>query len=120
QSVSIVSSDPSGSCASPVLSQYNPTSGNLFYCNAGVWSIQGTNSIGMGEFSLNSLPFSATPAFDASKGSIQSITLRGNITSSTFTNALTGQLVTMHICQDATGGRTFKWPANFHGGMTIG
>lgn len=75
---------------------------------------------GSGLFALNSVGFSATPAFDASLGNTQRITLAGNITSSTLVNASAGEFLYFIICQDAAGSRTFIWPANVKGGMTIG
>jgi hypothetical protein len=56
--------------------------------------------------------FSATPTFDASKANVFKITLTGNVTSSTLSNALIGQELIFDICQDGTGGRTFVPPAN--------
>jgi hypothetical protein len=64
--------------------------------------------------------FSATPTFDASLGNTQKITLTDNVTSSTLSNATTGQQLDFLICQDGTGSRTFVWPTNVKGGMTIG
>lgn len=68
----------------------------------------------------NVVAFSATPTFDASLGSIQQITLTGNVTSSSIINLTAGQELTFLIIQDATGGHTFAWPAGMHGPMTIG
>ena len=65
---------------------------------------------------VNTVTFSATPAFDASKGNLQSITLTGNVTSSTLVNAVTAQYLDFKVCQDATGGRLFVWPANVKSG----
>jgi hypothetical protein len=62
-----------------------------------------------------SVAFSATPAFNCALGNtsrpVFSITLTGNVTSSSFTNLVPGQQITMHILQDATGGHTFAWPS---------
>jgi len=69
---------------------------------------------------LKVVTFSSTPTFDASLGNTQKITLTGNVTSSTFSNAIVGQPINFLICQDATGGRTFVWPTNVKGGMTVG
>jgi hypothetical protein len=69
---------------------------------------------------VNTVTFSATPTFDASLGNTQKITLTANVTSSTLSNATAGQTINFLICQDATGGRTFVWPTNVKGGMTIG
>lgn len=66
-------------------------------------------------FGITAVSFSATPVFDASTFPIPlfTITLTGNVTSSSVTNATSGQHITFEITQDATGGRTFAWPANF-------
>jgi len=69
---------------------------------------------------LNTVAFSATPIFDASLGNTQKITLTDNVTSSTLSYATAGQTINFIICQDATGSRTFVWPTNVLGGMTIG
>jgi hypothetical protein len=63
-------------------------------------------------FPINTVAFSATPVFDASKR-VQNLTLTGNVTSSSATNAVTGVMLDMNICQDSAGGRTFAWPINF-------
>lgn len=63
--------------------------------------------------------FSATPTFDASKANLFKITLTGNVTSSTLSNARTGQELYFEICQDGTGGRTFVPPTNVIGFVTI-
>ncbi len=55
---------------------------------------------------------SATPVFDVGKASILTNILTANVTSSTITNGVTGQIITIYIAQDAIGGRTFVWPAN--------
>jgi hypothetical protein len=72
------------------------------------------------QLSINPVTFSATPTFDFSLGEIQTITLTGNVTSSTISNSLSGQKATFNICQDSTGSRSFVWPTGFKGTMTIG
>lgn len=62
--------------------------------------------------SLTTIAFSATPTFDASTAASFKLTLTGNVTSSTLTNAVAGEPVSFEICQDATGGRTFVPPTN--------
>lgn len=60
-----------------------------------------------------SVSFSATPTFDASPGpQIFTMTLTGNVTSSTLSGGVAGQFGEFTICQDATGNRTFAWPTN--------
>jgi hypothetical protein len=69
---------------------------------------------------LNTVTFSATPTFDASLGNTQKITLAGNVTASTLSNASAGEQINFIVCQDATGNWTFVWPTNVKGGMTVG
>lgn len=67
-----------------------------------------------------SVVFSATPTFDSAMGNTFEITLTGNVSSSTLSNLVAFQNYDFIICQDATGSRTFVWPTNVSGGMTIG
>ncbi|MFB3921610.1 MAG: hypothetical protein ACE145_07800 [Terriglobia bacterium] len=69
---------------------------------------------------LNAVTFSATPTFDAALGNTQKITLEGNVTSSTLSNAAAGEALYFIICQNGSGNHTFAWPPNMRGGMTIG
>ena len=62
--------------------------------------------------------FSATPTFDCSLGDSFSITVTGNVTSSTLSNVTPGQRLTFWIKQSG-GGFTFAWPSNVKGGGTI-
>ena len=62
--------------------------------------------------SLTTVAFSATPTFDASTAASFKLTLTGNVTGSTLTNAVAGEPINFEICQDATGGRTFVPPTN--------
>ena len=64
--------------------------------------------------------FSATPTFDASAGGSFAITLTGNVTSSSVSNAGAGATITFIITQNGTGGHTFVWPTNFKGASNIG
>jgi hypothetical protein len=96
------------------------------------WSVKGEAGAGIAEIAdgiktaksivsgVNTVTFSATPTFDASLGNTQKITLTDNVTSSTLSNATAGETINFLICQDGTGSRTFVWPANVLGGMTIG
>lgn len=63
--------------------------------------------------------FSATPTFDANGVAAFQMTLTGNVTSSTVTNPTEAQQLGFVICQDATGARTFAWPANFLNPPTV-
>ncbi|MBI4443517.1 MAG: hypothetical protein HY649_09115 [Acidobacteria bacterium] len=68
---------------------------------------------------LTTVTFGATPTFDAGLGNSFKLTLTANVASSTLSNAQTGQQISFLICQDGTGSRTFVWPTNVKGGMTI-
>jgi hypothetical protein len=63
---------------------------------------------------VNTVTFSATPVFDLSLGSVQKLTLTGNVTSSTVSNGTAGGSYSFEICQDATGGRTFVPPTGLN------
>lgn len=63
--------------------------------------------------------FSATPTFDCSLGDTFEITLTGNVTSSTISNAVAGQRLLFCIIQDGTGGRTFAWSGSALGSGAI-
>lgn len=63
--------------------------------------------------------FSATPTFNAALGNSFKIILTGDVTSSTLSNALAGQLLVFVIVQDGTGNHAFAWPSNVLGGASI-
>lgn len=63
--------------------------------------------------------FSATPVFNGANNNSFLMTLSGNVTSSTFSNGVVGQLYTFVLKQDGTGGRVFTWPANVVGAGVI-
>jgi hypothetical protein len=63
--------------------------------------------------------FSKTPVFDLGAASTQSITLSGDVVSSTIANAADGGTFSFLICQDQAGGHAFHWPANVLGGMQV-
>jgi hypothetical protein len=65
-----------------------------------------------GSSGLYTVPFSATPVFDAGQRSTLKLTLTGDVTSSTLANAAAGQIFSLIVCQDATGGHAFAPPAN--------
>jgi hypothetical protein len=68
---------------------------------------------------LSTVSFSATPTFNAASFSNFKITLTGNVTSSTLSNAVAGQTLIFEIVQDGTGGHTFVWPTNVKNAMSI-
>jgi hypothetical protein len=57
--------------------------------------------------------------FDAARGSLQKITLHRNVTNTRLLNLFDGARVDFLVCQDSTGGHSFHWPKNLHGGMNI-
>lgn len=75
----------------------------------------------VGGGTYTSVAFSATPTFTgAGTGSVTfAITLTGNVTSSTLSGITAGAILSFIICQDATGGRTFTWPAAVSAAGTI-
>jgi hypothetical protein len=90
--------------------------------NYGVYT-QGTSPSSFGGAvvsGLNSVSFSATPTFDASKGNTQKITLTGNVTSSTLSNCAAGEFLVFDILQDGVGSHTFVWPTAVLNAGTIG
>ncbi len=68
---------------------------------------------------INPVTFSATPTFNFNLGYIQKIVLTGNVTSSTVSNIVAGELYTFHIIQDSGGAHTFVWDPNVKGAMTV-
>ena len=62
------------------------------------------------------LTYAATITPDAANGSVQTVTLTGNVTFSAFTNPVSGQSITLIITQDATGSRTLTSTMLFAGG----
>jgi len=75
-------------------------------------TLKASKSITTGLSALGNVSGAAL-AIDLSLGNVITMTLTGNVTSSSFTNAVTsaGQEVTFIITQDGTGGRTFAWPS---------
>jgi hypothetical protein len=61
---------------------------------------------------FDSVSFSGTPIFNAALYGNFSMTLSGNVTSSSITGGLAGQQVNFNICQNSTGGYTFAWPGS--------
>ena len=97
------------------------TQRTAFNCMAGIKCADnaGTARTDVRLGTLATVAFSATPIFDASTASTFKLTLTGNLTSSTLTNAVPGEPLAFEICQDATGGRTFVPPANVQGWLPI-
>jgi hypothetical protein len=66
---------------------------------------------------LVSVAYSPTPAFNAAAANGFQMTLTGNVTSSTISGVVAGQVVGFFFIQDATGGRTVAWPSSFVGAV---
>jgi hypothetical protein len=79
----------------------------------------GTNFVGYGGVTFDT-PYAATPTFDMQNGTTQKMTLTGNVTASTITNAVDGMILTLEICQDGFGAHTFVFDANLLGATAIG
>lgn len=74
---------------------------------------------------LTPVSYSATPAFTVSASStpqVFTMTLAGNVASSTLTtaSAMAGQQIGFILTQDGTGAHTFAWPSNVLGACAIG
>ncbi len=110
---------PSGNNAINITGSGNQTYGNNFANGIKVAGTLPNLLSGGGAFGLNSVTFSATPTFDASLGNTQTITLTGNVTSSTLSNCSAGEWLVFDITEDATGGRTFVAPTTLKGFGTI-
>ncbi len=61
---------------------------------------------------IQTIAYATSINFDASIAGEFDLTLTGNVSSSTLNNVVAGQLLVFVITQDATGNRTFAWPAN--------
>lgn len=59
---------------------------------------------------------SGSVTIDASAGDVHEITLAGNATSTSITNATVGQELTLTFIQDGTGSRAYTWPAALYDG----
>ena len=81
------------------------------YYDGGYWTtVSTTPQLLAGNF--DTVPYSATPVFPAASYSNFAIVLTANVTSSTITGGVSGQVATIDVCQNGTGGNTFVWPTN--------
>lgn len=84
----------------------------------GTVKVRGENSGGI----VINETFSATPTIPSAKAAINGcwrMILTANVTSSTITAGVDGQTIVLQLVQDATGSRTFAWPANVTNPPTI-
>jgi hypothetical protein len=89
-------------------------SNNATFSNANVGNLQ-LNRFQETVYAYGNATGTITPDFV--NGSIQNMTLTGNITLNTLGNAITGRSMTLVITQDATGGRTLTSSMKFAGGI---
>jgi hypothetical protein len=82
----------------------SPTTGNIF--------LMQTSPV--------SVPYSATPTFDLSKGDLLTITLSGDVTTPIFVNGTPGGTFRLRICQDSMGGHIFSMLNSMTGAMAPG
>ena len=68
---------------------------------------------------LQIVNFSATPDFDGADYTAFRLVLSGDVTSSTITGNLSGNLYTFITIQDATGGHKFVYPPQVYNGALI-
>ena len=93
------------------------TIATAFY-NGGFWTTVSTSQqLLIGAY--DALAFSATPVFPAGSFTSFAMTLTGNVTSSTITGGVTGELATISLCQDGAGSHTVVWPVNLLYAPTI-
>ena len=105
---------------SPATNQTYTYGNRMWIWDGGKWLASGVSLTALNsKDTVYVVSYSSTPFFDLTLGLTQQITLTGNVTSSTATNVAAGQTVTFKIVQDGTGGRSFVWPTNVLGGMTI-
>ena len=82
------------------------------------WTVYQSQTVNVYGSAVNVIPWSATPAMDATAAGAVEMTLTGDVTSSSFVSGAGSgyvQLVVFYIAQDATGHHKFSWPANFQG-----
>lgn len=60
---------------------------------------------------ITTVPYATSVTFDASLAAKFDLTLTGNVSASSLTNTVAGQLLVFIVNQDSIGGRTFAWPA---------
>lgn len=73
---------------------------------------------------MQTVTFSATPAFDMRQGAVKKMTLTADVTASTIINPPTtlgiAEFATFLLCQDGGGAHAFAWAANVKGADVIG
>ena len=96
----------------PISVSGNITAGNITAGNANISNLQ-LNQFQENVYSYGNASGTITPDFN--NGSIQKLTLTGNITMNTLGNAIAGRSMTLILTQDATGNRTLTSSMLFAG-----
>jgi hypothetical protein len=79
--------------------------------NGGYWiTTYSTSAILQGIY--NTVAFSTTPIFSAGAYNYFALTLTAPVTSSSITGGVMGQIISLNICENSTGGYAFVWPPN--------
>jgi hypothetical protein len=99
-----------GNIATSQMNSGTSASSSTFFRGDGTWA---SPTIGI----ATTVTFSSTPTFALGGNGIvlQTITLTGNVTSSSVTGVVQGQTAMIQVCEDATAGRTFVWPTAIKG-----
>lgn len=93
-----------------------PAPVNATYFNGPIGTSGGTPAPGV--FSeiagtIDQMSYAASPVFNAGAYTVFTMTLTGDVSSSTVSGGLTSQFIQFNICQDSAGEHTFVWPTNF-------
>lgn len=81
-----------------------------------VQSVVNNTTIVTPTFVAFTVPFSANPTFDLANGNIQTITLSGDVLSSSIIGATTnGETLELRIIENVVGGWIFNWPTTIIG-----
>jgi hypothetical protein len=83
--------------------------------NAAALTLSGAATLKDIRETVFAVTYGATITPDAANGSVQTVTLTGNVTFSAFSNPVSGQTITLIITQDGTGSRTLTSTMKFAG-----
>src|SRR5579862_3586332 len=91
-----------------------PSDWNAAHNISGVLDLSGASSVIFPVLPTTQLAFNATPVFAVTTNASYAMTLTGNVTSSSTSGTpLNGNLLSLTLTEDAVGGHTFVFPANF-------
>jgi hypothetical protein len=88
------------------------------YGNLGAVDVTATGRTAIKDLTetVYALTYGSTITPDVANGTVQNVTLTGNVTFSAFANPVAGQSITLIVKQDATGSRTLTSTMKFAGG----